>query len=384
MTGGQFREVDLDLLADYVGGALDGTPDEAEVSRLVTQSPDWAAAYAALTGGLDGVRHDLAALATAAEPMPAAVVDRLDLVLGRAALAGPAAQVSRAEPAADAGPADRTGTDDRTVSAAGATSTDNTTEDPEPDGGRVPRRTGRQLPAVPVQARTAPSSATRGPGRRRRWVRRAAGPVVLAVVVVGFAGFAISRLGVTSGSSDQAAGTAYTATGDVAENAPMLGSGPPRTVPEPSTERVLSSGSNYTSSTLAGTADGLAREPLTRDPVTSESSAAVGEQDSPAGSPDDAATGVPDSRTSGTPKRVPGLERLADPAVLARCLDAVAAAHARGPVTVELVDYARFEGSAALVVVFTDRSGVRWAWATGPECGTSPTEADVTYQTRVG
>ena len=32
MTGAEFSEVDIDLLADYVGGALDGTPDEAVVT----------------------------------------------------------------------------------------------------------------------------------------------------------------------------------------------------------------------------------------------------------------------------------------------------------------------------------------------------------------
>lgn len=422
MTGGQFREVDLDLLADYVGGALDGTPDEAEVARLVTQAPDWAAAYVALTGGLDAVRLDLATLASPPEPMPAAVVDRIEAALDRAALGHPSAQtidpgragdVAQAgdavaqtsdavAPAGDADPqtgdaedaedarvgAGTAGVDDRTaletVGDAGSDGTSPST----PAAGRKrhdtsgPDRAGRRLSDVPVQARTGPSPATRGPGRRRRWVRRAAGPVVLAAVVVGFAGFAISRLGTVSGSDEQAAGTAYSTTRDNAETAPLLGSGSPPTMPGPGAERVLASGSNYTPNTLAGNVDDLARDPLdraTKAPATSRAT----QQDTT-----DGATGGPmaqESRASGaTPGPVPGLERLADPSVLARCLDAVAATHARGPVTVDLVDYALFEGRAALVVVFTDQSGARWAWATGPECGTSPTEADVTYQTRVG
>ena len=28
MTGAEFSGVDIDLLADYIGGALEGTPDE--------------------------------------------------------------------------------------------------------------------------------------------------------------------------------------------------------------------------------------------------------------------------------------------------------------------------------------------------------------------
>lgn len=406
MTSGQFREVDLDLLADYVGGALDGTPDEAEVARLVTQAPDWAAAYAALTGGLDAVRLDLTALASAPEPMPAVVVDRIEAALDRAALEHPSARTidaGRAVDVAQTGDAedaqDTQGTQDvgpdagpdagaddgtaaGTVGDAGADEPSPATLATDRDATSVPGRAGRRLSGVPGQARTGPSPATRGPGRRRRWVRRAAGPVVLAAVVVGFAGFAVSRLGTVSGSDEQAAGTAYSTTRDNAENAPLLGSGSPPTMPGPGAERVLASGSNYTPRTFAGNVDDLARNPLgraTKAPATSRAN----QQDTTDGS-----TGGPvaqESRaTVATPGPVPGLERLADPSVLARCLDAVAATHARGPVTVDLVDYALFEGRAALVVVFTDRSGARWAWATGPECGTSPTEADVTYQTRVG
>ncbi|MEO3746283.1 hypothetical protein [Plantactinospora sp. B5E13] len=406
MTGGQFREVDLDLLADYVGGALDGTPDEAEVARLVTQAPDWAAAYAALTGGLDAVRLDLASLASPPEPMPAVVVDHIEAALDRAALDHPAAQTIDAGWADDAaqpgdavtqpGDAEDAGADAGTVGAddgtAAGTAGDAESDEPSPstlaadrkrDDTSVPGRAGRRLSGVPVQTRTGPSPATRGPGRRRRWVRRAAGPVVLAAVVVGFAGFAISRLGTVSGSDEQATGTAYSTTRDNAEAAPLLGSGSPPTMPGPGAERVLATGSNYTSNTLAGNVEDLARDPFSRAATKAPATSRGTQQDTTDGS-----TGGPveqESRaTVAAPVPVPGLERLADPSVLARCLDAVAATHARGPVTVDLVDYALFEGRAALVVVFTDQSGARWAWATGPECGTSPTEADVTYQTRVG
>ncbi|MBM0240402.1 hypothetical protein JNW88_30960 [Micromonospora sp. ATA32] len=48
MTTGEFRGVDHDLLADYLGGALDGTPEQTAVARLIDEDPTWAGAHAAL------------------------------------------------------------------------------------------------------------------------------------------------------------------------------------------------------------------------------------------------------------------------------------------------------------------------------------------------
>ncbi|MFD0818409.1 hypothetical protein ACFQ0D_08790, partial [Micromonospora zhanjiangensis] len=64
--------------------------------------------------------------------------------------------------------------------------------------------------------------------------------------------------------------------------------------------------------------------------------------------------------------------------------DAVAAEHGAGTVTVQLVDYATFNGTPALVVLFTDQGPDRWAWVSGPECGVPGSGADTRYQTRVG
>ncbi|MBM0278553.1 hypothetical protein JM949_26120, partial [Micromonospora sp. STR1s_6] len=83
MTTEGFREVDDDLLADYLGGALDGTPQQAEIDRLVSTDPAWADAYALLTPAVTEVRADLARWAEPAPEMPPAIVDRL-----AAALAG--------------------------------------------------------------------------------------------------------------------------------------------------------------------------------------------------------------------------------------------------------------------------------------------------------
>jgi hypothetical protein len=75
------REVDLDLLADYIGGALDGTPQAATVERLVADDPAWARAYAETRNAIEAVRVDLGALAVERDRMPADVVSRLDAAL---------------------------------------------------------------------------------------------------------------------------------------------------------------------------------------------------------------------------------------------------------------------------------------------------------------
>jgi hypothetical protein len=81
VTGHEFSEVDFDLLADYVGGALDGTPDEAVVARRVAQEPGWTEAHAALSAATGSVRAGLASWGESAEPMPAEVADRIAAAL---------------------------------------------------------------------------------------------------------------------------------------------------------------------------------------------------------------------------------------------------------------------------------------------------------------
>ncbi|TNH21371.1 hypothetical protein FHG89_31860, partial [Micromonospora orduensis] len=85
MTTEGFREVDDDLLADYLGGALDGTPQQAEVARLVDSDPAWAEAHARLGSALTQVRADLADWAEPSPVMPPAVADRLLAALAAAA-----------------------------------------------------------------------------------------------------------------------------------------------------------------------------------------------------------------------------------------------------------------------------------------------------------
>jgi len=98
VTGADFSGVDIDLLADYVGGALDGTPDETAVSTLIAEDAAWRDAYARLTEGVTAVTGELQRLGSVAEPMPVDVIARLDAALVDAAddresgvTAGPAA-----------------------------------------------------------------------------------------------------------------------------------------------------------------------------------------------------------------------------------------------------------------------------------------------------
>ncbi|TDC66552.1 hypothetical protein E1258_02425 [Micromonospora sp. KC207] len=324
MTAGGFREVDHDLLADYLGGALDGTPDKAMVARLVAEEPAWAAAHDALVPALARVADALAAWAEPAPQLPPAVADRI-----AAALAG-------------AGP----GTPPR--------ATDQPTRVELADqvrAGRVPAQPGggTRWPAG------GPRSTSGRPGRRgRRWARLA-GPVALAAASVVAVGLGLNQ--VVSGGSDQSDGAAGQAISAQAEagGAFALTGEPQR------------SGTDWTPEALS--ADD---RPQTQVSKPAESSFGAG-PDAPA--------------QSGGGDRLPaagGLNRLTGNTALADCLAAVSAEHGAGPLTVDLVDYARFQGNPALVLRFVDPSGARWAWVSGPECGVPGSGADTRYQTRVG
>lgn len=81
------NQPDLDLLADYVGGALDGTPDEQRVGERIRTDAEWAQAYADLVAAFDTVSSDLQAFGSAPEPMPLDVWDRLEAALSSASTA---------------------------------------------------------------------------------------------------------------------------------------------------------------------------------------------------------------------------------------------------------------------------------------------------------
>jgi hypothetical protein len=75
------NQPDLDLLADYVGGALDGTPDENRVGERIRSDAEWAQAYTELIAAFGSVSSDLHALGAESVPMPPDVWARLETAL---------------------------------------------------------------------------------------------------------------------------------------------------------------------------------------------------------------------------------------------------------------------------------------------------------------
>ncbi|MEU4677203.1 hypothetical protein [Micromonospora sp. NPDC023737] len=373
MTVGRFREVDHDLLADYLGGALDGTPEQAVVARLVAEDAAWAEAYAQLAPAVAAVEGDLARWGEPVADMPLDVAERITSALAALPpLTGELPTATGPGPAQDTTPGgtdvDATTADDDAVSADGAHTgfggpgtPDAHTEKPsEPDADQtssplVPAQGGRRRPAagVPRSDRGAPT----GPGRRRRRLARVAGPVALAAAAVAVVGLGVDQL---AGGGDDARTSGAALEAPV--NAPEAAAAPVRT-----TGPSMHSGIDYAPENLGSAfASGL---PKTLDgaPLPSNQSAV------------DAQGGrlpAPDGRDR--------LARLTDPAALSTCLTEIAAEHRGGALVADLVDYAAFQGEQALVVRFTDAAGARWAWVSGPECGVPGSGADTRYRTRVG
>ncbi|MFB9234623.1 hypothetical protein ACFFWC_03585 [Plantactinospora siamensis] len=384
MTAGEFSEADLDLLADYLGGALTGSPDESRVRELVRDDAEWAEAYTVLLAASDAVRADLAGWGAEPEPMPAAVAERLTAALAAAppepapqqrpaatwpaaaetgqptggpntaATGGPTAAPAQ-RPASGPGPA-------RPDSPPAAPARDASTRRPGRDASTGPpsRDTSTRPPARPDPA----AGPTRG--GRRRWSRAARPVAVLALVAaLGGVGAQWWATGFQNGSSNDSRTAA--GRGDSAANssAPV--------VRAPSARQPAASGTDYQPGTVAGAAEraGLAAGNL-------------GGPGAPGGSPKD--NRQPGLRPeSGPVPAVPAdLRRLTDPHALDGCLTAVAAEHAAGAITVQAVDLATYQGGPAVVVVFTDAAAARWAWVAGPACGLAGSGADTRYASPVG
>ncbi|MFG2051540.1 hypothetical protein ACGFIW_29420 [Micromonospora sp. NPDC048935] len=333
MTTEGFREVDDDLLADYLGGALDGTPRQEEVARLVSTDPAWAEAYALLAPALAEVRADLGRWAEASPRMPQAIADRLSAALDDA-------RPTPADTAADEDAA--------------------TFEVDRPGETATP-------PIVPVQggagrrpAVRAPAGAGRreptGPGRRRSWMRRGA-PVAAAAFAVGALALGLNQVSMhaSNDSGTPAMNQPVNAPEGVAAPAAVRTTGP-----------ALRSGTNYTPQTLG-------------DAQTASSPGRT-TGDTPGGQP--GVDAEDDRRPS--PDGSDQLARLTTEAALTTCLANVAAEHGSAPLAVELIDYARFQGEQTLVIRFTDATGARWAWVSGPECGVPGSGSDSRYSARVG
>jgi hypothetical protein len=307
----EFSGVEIDLLADYVGGALDGTPDHATVAGLIARDPAWRAAYDALAEGMTAVGRELGALGAMPEPMPAEFAVRLDAAFG-SGIADPAPI------------------------------------DPELAAPTVPHlkpvrgdASGRHLTPVPDSGVDRPAGernrVTAANRRRLRW----AVPIAAAAGVLAFAGLGIDYLaGGTKATSDNTTSSAGGAAR--AESAPMIASDQPQVAAPPAAGQIRSSGVDYDRSTLRE-----ATVEAFKAPVPKASSQVPGLATDSASAP---------------------LARLRPPDALLACLDAIAQANGAGTITVQTVDYARFEGSPALVVRFSAANGGR-VWASGPACG---------------
>jgi hypothetical protein len=322
VTGAEFSGVDIDLLADYVGGALDGTPDEAVVAALITEDTAWREAHALLTAGAATVTGQLQALGSAPEPMPAEVLARLDAALLEAAIRPPS--------------------DDATIGPA--------VMEPGTDGAAP----ARHLVAVPSGSR----------GRRARRLRWAA-PVGIAAGVLAFVGFAFQQQFAGGASEDRAtAGSAATA-GAAAERAlPQIAAGEELALPGGSVP-LSESGTAYRRQNLQQAAGAL---PFVAPPE-------LGEQQS-----DDFPKAAPSAEQA--PASSSALNRLRVQAALRACLDAIAAEQGAGEITPRLIDFAEFDGAPALIVEFTTTAGGSWVWAAGPECGAAG--ADKLASVKVG
>ncbi|MFC4149257.1 hypothetical protein ACFO0M_23665 [Micromonospora mangrovi] len=355
MTSGMFREVDHDLLADYLGGALDGTPEQATVARLVDEDPAWREAYTLLAPALDLVRADLADWAAVPAPeLPLAVADRITAALAGAGPAPADVPQPRAadgpdshdeeDPTAEPGVARQRRSGTPTVTVVGQRT------------GRPGRGSGTARPAE------GPTKGT-GPGRRQRRWARLAGPVALAAASIAAVGLGVNQLVGTAGgdgapvtAQDQSAGNAARPLA-----APFRTTGPPRR-----------SGTDWTPERLSSSNLSMTEPGRTLAMVPPMGTAAP---KSPQDVPQDEAQRLSVSGDLG---------RLAGSDALDSCLAAVAAEHAGGAVTVDLVDFASFQGRPALVLNFVDAAGARWAWVSGPECGVPGSGADTRFRTRVG
>jgi hypothetical protein len=390
VTGADFGGVDIDLLADYIGGALDGTPEESAVAARIADDPAWQAAHASLREGMSLVAAELGRLTP--EPMPATLADRLDTMLtsivpldADPARPDPAHAADTTAAATEAGTEAALDTADTptTPVAAGTAADTETAPDaadaegtsagephagdagtppahgiadpepvaPEPAEPPVPHLvlvrggdTGEDAggDGAPGVRETQPAPRR---GRRLRW----AAPIAVAAGVVAFIGFGLDYLAGTqrnSAKTDSAAGAGQVA-GAEAPKFAQSGVGP-----------TLASGINYSHSTLA-------IAPV--QPLVSGAQGGPGRKSTP-----EMASGAESA-----------LQRLTTPSALNDCLSAIQQANAAGALSVESIDYARFDGAPAVIVRFSASNG-RWAWASGADCGTPPGDAATLDKVPVG
>jgi hypothetical protein len=299
-----FSDADLDRLADFVGGALDGTPEADDVRHLVTTEESWAEAYATLVTADAAMRDELHALGAEAHPVPDEVVNRLNAALAAAVTAPPA-----------------------------------------------------DAPVVDLdRAREA---------RKRRRLRWTAGlAAAAAVLVCGGVGVQVLRLGGSDDSYDSPASAPGIAGGQPERNTATTAAGDAAGGSATDTSAITSSGRDYDPATV-GELSANAPKAQTRNDLNGEGGASANSNVRPQ-----------------APAIASGpLARLAQPAARAACLAAITTEYGG---QVALVDYAAFQGQAALVVVVDGArtaAGKRLVVVVGPDCGIGGAIADERYRT---
>ncbi|QSB14813.1 hypothetical protein JQS43_25800 [Natronosporangium hydrolyticum] len=327
--------VDRELLADYLGGALAGTPDEARVAGLIAAEPAWATAAAELaealtqvTAGLDGVAE------LPAPSMPPEIVDRLDRALADA-------------PALVAAGGEATGGEAGGASPVG------------PHPGRPGRRDeARRDEARRDEARRHPPGHP-GQRPRRRPGRRVGAGFAAAAGVVAFAAVGVGawQLGQSPTATDDSVSAPAAEQPTVDDTAPH---------PLAARPELLVSGRDYQPDPRQLTPPAAPGPDAEGGPLEQSEGPNIASDGAPAGA-------VP-----------PALDRLwSDPQARASCLEQVTAAVSPAPATVEVLDFAQVEGDPAVVIWVTAGDGTHWAWAVGPGCGSSTAGLDEVFQLRI-
>jgi hypothetical protein len=210
----------------------------------------------------------------------------------------------------------------------------------------------RLVPSSDRHLVSVPGTGVDRPAQKRKRLRWAT-PIAVAAGVLAFAGFSADYLAGRSGSSD---GAQSSAAGSAENAAPMIGTDSGATsglVGFPPADKITRSGTDYRDNQLTDRSSAAAKGP---------------EQDAGSG--------------SAAPLRAAGngraeLQRLDVRAALAACLEAIARENGKGPISVQAVDYARYQGVPALVVQFVATSdGKALTWAVGADCGLDGGGAD--------
>jgi len=216
----------------------------------------------------------------------------------------------------------------------------------------------RHLVAVPDEGERPATGRKRA--RRLKW----AAPIGIAAGVIAFVGVGIQQLGGRS-SADQATNSA-------------AGSAAEQSAPEAAGTLALPAGPAQVG------ASGVDYNPASLRQVAAQAVAAAGAKDS---QPQVAESGARGRASAPGPGVMADssqpLSRLVPQEALLACIEAIAQENAAGPVTAQVVDYARFRGVPALVVQFTAANGT-WVWATGADCGLQGSGADRLGFVKVG